>query len=71
MSQAHPGKALHAPTYLVANSADELHKLILENNLKWRREFQYFAIYAAGRKHYAWFYFDHSLLRETTRSDND
>ena len=66
------GNVLHSPTYLVADSPESLHKLMLKNNLKWNMEFQYFNIYALKNKHYAWYYFDHKLLRSgTSESENE
>lgn len=57
------GNSLVAPTFLVANSPEKLHDLMLKTNLEWRSEFNYFSIYESKGKHYAWFYFDHKLLR--------
>lgn len=67
---AHQGNSLIAPTFLVASSAEELHRLMLQNNLKWHSQFKYTSIYEAKGKHYAWFEFDHKLLKETVRSDD-
>ena len=65
------GNVLHSPTFLVANSAEELHKLMLQNNLKWNQEFQYQNFYVHKNKHYVWYFFDHKLLKMSGESESE
>ena len=44
------------PIYLEAGSKDELVKKMLENNLKFDMEFEYFDLQIEGKKWVAWFY---------------
>jgi len=57
------GNILHSPLFLTASSAENLHKEMLKNNAKWNSEFVYFDLQFVKGKWYAWYYFDHKLLK--------
>ena len=46
------------PRYIIANTKDDLVRIMFQTNLKYKKEFQYFDIQKEGTKWVAWFYFD-------------
>lgn len=51
-----PGNQFNIPDYLVAPNPKLLRQAMLQNNIKFSMEFQYFDIQFAGKRWYAWFY---------------
>jgi hypothetical protein len=64
------GNSLNFPTFLKAKTPELLSAEMLKNNIKHRKEFNYFDIQVVGKEWYVWFVFDHSsTLKHTIRDE--
>lgn len=57
------------PKFLVAGSPRGLRRLMLRNNVRYQRWFQYFDIQNVGGKWYAWFWLN--IEREVQKEERD
>lgn len=61
------GTSNRIPQYLKARTEDELLGLMLSNNLKKGREFEYFSIQFVKNNWFAWYYFEVDLKEKISK----